>query len=136
MGLVLGKVGEDVPMLLALLLKLVGEVAVLVLSAVTVLFGVGLASPALPVVLDGVELPHIIMFLKLRSKIGHSLQLQFHLLWPPGGPGAEGPLVLRYYHLLPLQLTRLPFHPVPVVEHPLLPQLRPLAPVAVVPVPG
>ena len=68
MGLVLGKVGEDVPMLLALLLKLVGEVAVLVLSAVTVLFGVGLASPALPVVLDGVELPHIIMFLKLKSK--------------------------------------------------------------------
>ena len=68
MGFVLGKVGEDVPMLLTLLLKLVGEVAVLVLSAVTVLFGVGLASPALPVVLDGVELPHIIMFLKLKSK--------------------------------------------------------------------
>ena len=71
MGLVLGKVGEDVPMLLALLLKLVGEVAVLVLGAVAVPFGVGLASPALPVVFDGVELPHIIMFLKLRSKISH-----------------------------------------------------------------
>lgn len=84
MGLVLGEVGEDVAVLLALLLELVGEVAVLVLGAVTVPFGVGLAPPALAVVLDGVELPHIIMFLKLRSKIGH-------LTPAPPSPASWGP---------------------------------------------
>ena len=44
--------------MLVILTEFVRKVAVLVLGAVTVAFGVGLLSPSITIVLDWSELPH------------------------------------------------------------------------------
>ena len=49
-------------MFLSFLLELVGHVAVFMLVAVAMSFGVGLVAPFLSVVLDGVEFTHYYYF--------------------------------------------------------------------------
>ena len=53
-------------MLFSFLLKLVRKVAVLMLVAMAVSFGVRLVAPLLSIVLDGIEFTHYYLFLKLR----------------------------------------------------------------------